>query len=230
MEIYVGTCGWTYSWNPDGLDWYIKYSGFNAVELNMSFYRFPYPNQVKSWARKSRGKLRWAIKVNRFITHRFKLSEKALKTWIKFHKLFQPLDEHIDFYLFQLPPTFKVSDKNIQRIKWFYEETGLGTRFALEVRDKSWTRILDKLAKLGLTVVSVDAPELHWVINTNNIIYLRIHGRTSWYAYRYTLKELHELAQEIIQLKPDKIYAFFNNNHGMLDNGRQLLKILENIV
>ena len=108
MEVFCGTSGWAYSWNPDGFDWFVKNSGLNAVELNASFYRFPFPNQVKAWARKTKKfnpKLRWSIKVNRFITHVFKFSEKALVTWNKFKKLFKPLEENIDFFLFQLPPS-----------------------------------------------------------------------------------------------------------------------------
>ncbi|MFP3209319.1 MAG: DUF72 domain-containing protein, partial [Nitrososphaeria archaeon] len=38
MEPYVGTSGWSYAWNPDGLEWYVRNSGLNAVELNSSFY------------------------------------------------------------------------------------------------------------------------------------------------------------------------------------------------
>ncbi|MEO0119416.1 MAG: DUF72 domain-containing protein, partial [candidate division WOR-3 bacterium] len=69
MEIYVGTSGWYYDWNLEGtFDWYLKNSKLNAVELNVSFYRFPFPNQVKSWANKGKS-LRWAIKVSRIITH-----------------------------------------------------------------------------------------------------------------------------------------------------------------
>ncbi|RLE86352.1 MAG: DUF72 domain-containing protein, partial [Thermoprotei archaeon] len=53
MEIYVGTSGWLYDWNIGGnLEWYVKFSSLNTVELNASFYRFPFRNQVRSWARK----------------------------------------------------------------------------------------------------------------------------------------------------------------------------------
>jgi len=82
-------------------DWFVKSSGLNAVELNMSFYRFPHPNMVKSWTLRGGG-LGWAVKVNRLITHTFKFGWKAFEAWGKFHKLFTPLEPSIDFYLFQL--------------------------------------------------------------------------------------------------------------------------------
>ncbi|MEM4913906.1 MAG: DUF72 domain-containing protein, partial [Desulfurococcaceae archaeon] len=69
MEVYVGTSGWLYDWNEGAsLDWYVEESGLNAVELNASFYRFPFRNQVKGWSIKG-STLRWSVKVHRSITH-----------------------------------------------------------------------------------------------------------------------------------------------------------------
>lgn len=108
MKVFVGTSGWLYDWNEDGtLDWYVENSGLNAVELNASFYRFPFQNQVKSWKRKSKS-LRWAIKVHRSITHLRKFGERAYDIWDKFKNLFNPLEDLIDFYLFQLLQTTPV--------------------------------------------------------------------------------------------------------------------------
>ncbi|MEM1508337.1 MAG: DUF72 domain-containing protein [Thermofilaceae archaeon] len=53
VKIYVGTSGWLYGWNEGGgLEWYVSHSGLNAIELNASFYRFPFPAQVKSWVKR----------------------------------------------------------------------------------------------------------------------------------------------------------------------------------
>jgi uncharacterized protein YecE (DUF72 family) len=104
MEVYVGTSGWSYSWNEGGdFTWFIENSGLNTVELNASYYLFPFPNQIKSWAERG-SSIRWSIKVNRLVTHQFKFSDKGLNNWSKFKRLFEPLDEYVDFYLFQLPP------------------------------------------------------------------------------------------------------------------------------
>ncbi|ABN70523.1 protein of unknown function DUF72 [Staphylothermus marinus F1] len=229
MEVYVGTSGWMYDWNELGsFDWYVKYSGLNAVELNASFYRFPFRNQVLSWSRKGRN-LRWSIKVHRSITHYRRLSESALSIWKKFYDLFSPLDKYVDFYLFQMPPNFVYKDRNMDKIKKFYEESGLEERFALEIRHHSWFNeaFINWCSKLGLTLVSIDAPIGTWVVNTNGIIYLRIHGREYWYAYDYNREELEELVEKMIKLKPYKIYVFFNNDHWMLSNARLMKQILE---
>ncbi len=229
MEVYVGTSGWAYDWNEWGsLDWYIKYSGLNAVELNASFYRFPFPNQVRSWARKSRD-LRWAVKVNRIITHYKRLRETSYPTFEKFLRLFQPLDSKIDFYLLQLPPTFKRSPTNIEHLIKFSKRFGLGPRLAVEFRDPSWfnKETISLCRRIGVTLVSIDSPIGVWIWSSNDIVYLRMHGRSSWYAHEYTEEELREVAEKVRVLNPVKIYVFFNNDHWMLENARTMMKILK---
>ena len=228
LEVYVGTSGWLYDWNDDGtFDWYVRNSGLNAVELNASFYRFPFPSQVASWAKKGR-ELKWAVKVTRLITHVKRLKEDSLSTWSKFRRLFEPMDELIDFYLFQLPPNFKRSDENVKRLRLYARETGLGYRFAVEFRDESWFN--DESVKLcedlEITVVSIDAPIGTWIAKSGDSIYLRMHGREVWYAYDYSEVELKELTSRILDLKPDRVYVFFNNDHWMLENARLMLSLL----
>ncbi|RLF04531.1 MAG: DUF72 domain-containing protein [Thermoprotei archaeon] len=232
VEIYVGTSGWLYDWNRDGtLDWYVKYSKLNAVELNASFYRFPFPSQVASWTKKGRG-LRWAIKVNRLITHVKRLKEDSLGTWNKFRKLFSSMDDSIDFYLFQLPPNFKKTNENIKRLELYAKETGLEWRFAVEFRDESWFNddTVKLCERLGITIVSIDAPIGTWIAKSNDVLYLRMHGRGVWYTYDYEEDELRDIVNNVLTIKPERIYVFFNNDHWMLDNARLMLDILRRSV
>ncbi|MEO0087262.1 MAG: DUF72 domain-containing protein [candidate division WOR-3 bacterium] len=227
MEIYVGTSGWYYDWNLEGtFDWYLKNSKLNAVELNVSFYRFPFPNQVKSWANKGKS-LRWAIKVSRIITHRFKLSEKSYSFYERFINLFKILDNYIDFYLFQLPPNF--TPKSIDKLEKFIDYTNLKERFALEMRNDKWFKeeYYKWAEKKKITWVSIDAPDFgEIIVKTNDYIYIRFHGKDVWYAYDYSKKELKNIAKKIIEKKPKKVYAFFNNNHAMLKNAQLFMEIL----
>ncbi|MEM1526501.1 MAG: DUF72 domain-containing protein [Ignisphaera sp.] len=230
MEVYVGTSGWMYDWNEEGtFDWYLKFSKLNAVELNASFYRFPYRNQVISWARKtSIYRIKWAVKVYRGITHFKKLSREALSTWGKFHDLFKPLDNYVDFYLFQLPPNFAMNEDNVEKIVKFAKTVNLSRKFAIEFRHKSWfnEEAVDICRKLGITFVSIDAPIGRYIATSNNTVYLRVHGVDTWYAYEYAYEELMELAEAVLALNPIKVYIFFNNNHWMLENARVMLSIL----
>ncbi len=232
VEVYVGTSGWMYDWNLGGnFDWYAKHSGLNAVELNASFYRFPFPNQVVSWSRKGKH-LRWAVKVHRSITHLRRLNPQALEIAKKFLDLFKPLDPYTDFYLFQLPPSFAKNDTNIERIKFFVRELGLGARFAIEFRHPSWFNedTVDLCRSLGITVVSIDSPQTTWIVSSNDIVYLRLHGKYVWYAHDYTYEELLELAKAVLELDPRKVYVFFNNDHWMLENARTMLNLLHSLV
>lgn len=122
MDVFVGTSGWYYDWNKKkNFDWFIKNSSLNSVELNASFYRFPFPRQIEVWSTKGTG-LRWSIKVHRSITHWRQLSESSLEIWENFRELFEPMDHIIDFYLFQVPPNFN----DVARALRFAEAAKLG--------------------------------------------------------------------------------------------------------
>ncbi|MCD6323513.1 MAG: DUF72 domain-containing protein [Desulfurococcales archaeon] len=232
MDIYVGTSGWAYFWNPDGLDWYIRFSGLNAVELNASFYRFPYPNQVKSWARKSESsRLRWAVKIHRSITHRRVLGESSFEIMGRFLQRMEPLDPYIDFYLAQLPPRVKPTTHFLQNLERFSDRVDLGWRLAVEFRSLEWFREewVDRLRGLQITYVSVDSPQTTFLGRSGPYTYLRLHGRSAWYSHLYSTEELHEICERIIRLGGDAAYVFFNNDHGMLQNSREALILLRNI-
>jgi uncharacterized protein YecE (DUF72 family) len=174
--------------------------------------------------------VRWSIKVNRFVTHIFKFGEKAFQSWEKFRNLFAPLEANTDFFLFQAPPS--LTPNSIAQIEKFFEKTGLGRRFALEVRNSKWFN--DEYAKwatkLGITWVSVDSPDFpRDVFNTSGVVYVRMHGRTAWYAHLYSDEELKEVAERIFNAKPEKAYVFFNNDHAMLENARKMLSILNGL-
>jgi uncharacterized protein YecE (DUF72 family) len=233
LEVYVGTSGWLYDWNAGGsFDWYVRHSGLNAVELNASFYRFPFPSQVRGWARRSVGRgLRWAVKVHRSITHYRRLTGGALEVWGRFRRLFEPLEDAglLDFYLFQLPPSYKCTPEYLRRLESFARAAGLEEwRVAVEFRHEScFTDSTVEWARgLGLTLVSIDSPMGTWIRSSNGIVYLRMHGRTAWYAHEYSEEELQEVAGEILSLEPRRVYVFFNNDHWMLENARRMLEIL----
>lgn len=226
MDAFVGTSGWYYEWNKKkNLDWFIQNSGLNTVELNASFYRFPFPNQIKSWNMKGSG-LRWSIKVHRSVTHWRQLSESSLEVWNDFRELFEPMDHLIDFYLFQMPPKFDDAKKALR----FAEDTGLGERFALELRnkellgnDKLCSDLMEKV-----TLVSVDSPDYQNRLFPGKIVYLRMHGRESWYSYNYSQKEIEETLLRLNESGPERVYIYFNNDHNMLNNARMALETLSN--
>ena len=229
MKVFVGTSGWYYEWNLDkNFAWFVENSRLNAVELNASFYRFPFPNQVKGWAQRA-GNIRFAIKANRRITHILRLKTEAIDIWNSFRKLFSPLESKIDFYLFQFAPSFR--PELFPEIENFFSKIDPGkSKLALEFRNEAWFKdeLIKKIEKLNLVFVSVDSPKQYEApYKTNEIIYLRFHGRTGWYNHNYSDQELKTIVKKCLDLKPKKIYAFFNNNHHMLENARTFLALFQ---
>ncbi len=228
MKLYVGTSGWVYDWNPDGLEWYARESGFNAVELNMSFYSFPRESTVIKWLEES-GRLRWAVKVHRSITHIRRLNERAVPLWEKFRKVFAPLEERIDFYLFQLPPSAAFTSEMKNRLRAFAR---LCDKIAVEPRHASWfsEEAVAFFQENSIYFVTPDSPLFEGlpklgVVNINGVVYVRMHGRLAWYNYGYLDEELEEVARKVIESKPNRAYIFFNNNHDMLGDGRRIIEI-----
>ena len=227
-KFFVGTSGWAYSWNNGGtLDWYVLNSGLNAVELNASFYRFPFPNQVKAWAKMK--DLSWSIKVNRSITHMHKFNDKARIMLGKFKAAFRPMDNLIDNYLFQLPPNIK-SDKADNILK-FISDSNITKKAVVEPRSTSWFNdtIYSKFKEGGVTMCSIDSPIGSFFVKTTEKVYLRLHGRKSWYTYNYSKNELEEIIDSVISHKPKEAFIFLNNDHSMLKNAREILDIVKSI-
>lgn len=109
---------WYYEWNKKkNLDWFVENSGLNSVELNASFYRFPFPGNIKNWGGEKGKGLRWSVKVHRSITHWRQFSESALEIWENFRGLFKPMDHLIDFYLSRrLPGSRRLKEpSNLQK-------------------------------------------------------------------------------------------------------------------
>ncbi|MEM0493257.1 MAG: DUF72 domain-containing protein, partial [Candidatus Thermoplasmatota archaeon] len=197
-RIYIGTSGWAYNWNIKGsIEWYKTNSSLNAVELNMSFYRFPRPNQIKTWAEKA-GDIAWVIKVHRSITHHQDLREK-INDFQRFKSLFTPLERSIHYYLLQLPRTFH----DINSFEYFIKESN-EERLAVEIRNPAILTddIIELGKKLGFLLVSVDAPSLPSDIMSESIIYMRVHGRDKWYSHSYSQLELSEIKKRIMSKKP----------------------------
>jgi uncharacterized protein YecE (DUF72 family) len=225
MDVFIGTSGWAYAWNEGGnLEWYQSATGFRTVELNASFYRFPFPNQVKSWAKRGAA-LRWCVKVHRLLTHRYRFNENAIAAWPRFSELYAPLDPKIDFFLFQAPPNLS----DVQRLQNFIAALRIGERFALELRSKELLGddAVCRTLQESATLVSVDSPDFEERIFPGNTVYLRIHGRGTWYDYDYSREELTRIADAIRQINPGRAYIFFNNDTAMLKNALEMQEIFQ---
>jgi uncharacterized protein YecE (DUF72 family) len=140
--------------------------------------------------------------------------------WTKFSKTLEKVNRKIEFWLFKMPPSFKYNSENLYTVSSFFSNTQLKNNAVIEFRDPSWWKVIDEIENIGIVFCSVDAPDLPRTrIVTNNTIYLRIHGYKQWYQYIYSKAELDSILTSVRGLKADKKAIYFNNNHGMLENG-----------
>jgi uncharacterized protein YecE (DUF72 family) len=228
-SILIGTSGYTYSWNkgmPTKFEWYIN-QGFNSVEINGSFYRFPTESWTNNWKKISGENFLFSIKVHRSITHYTRLKgNKSIKLWKRFKKSIEPIEDKVVFWLFQMPSTFKFNQENAERLRIFANKAELNKKAVIEFRDLSWwsKKSLKELEKTKLSMCSVDAPLLpKKILNLNNIIYLRLHGSKSWYNYTYSEKELKKIIKKLQEKSANKKAVYLNNDHGMLPNSKYFM-------
>ena len=235
-KIRIGTSGYSYSWNkakPNAFEWYIS-QGFNSVEINYSFYRFPPLTSIKFWQIKAPRDFTFSIKVHRSITHYNRLKHpRSIELWDQFSKIFEPLQNKIDFWLFQMPANFKFKPENLERVRSFFNSGGImhqvvtRKKAVIEFRDSSWWNeaALKEIERAGIAFCSVDAPRLpNEIITISDAIYLRLHGTKTWYNYLYPEERLKEIVSDMIAMGAQKKAIYLNNDHGMLPNGLFLMK------
>lgn len=224
--IKIGTSGYSYPWNkgkPSPFAWYIA-QGFKTVEINASFYRFPFRSWIKAWSIAPKD-FDFAIKVNRSITHYTRLQDNALDLFHRFAGTLSDVKDKITFWLFQMPESFEASSKNIRSVNDFFSAIELGNKAVVEFRHESWWGHRDEIEKLGAVFCSVDAPKLpREIISMNDVVYLRLHGREKWYATIYNEEQLKEIIDEMLPLNAEKKYVFLNNDHGMIPNGKFMME------
>lgn len=244
MAIYIGTSGWVYShWegifypkelsSKDKLKYFSKH--FKTAEVNYSFYHLPRPSTYQNWYSQTPKDFLFAIKASRFITH-IKRLKGVREAWKTFLKNALELKEKLGPILFQFPPSFKATDKNIKRLENFLKlsKTRLPDKLCLafEFRHKSWCdeKIYNLLKKHNAAWVIADSPNYPKAeALTANFVYVRMHGSRALFSSKYTKQELRSLALKIKKWqKKREVFVYFNNDaYGFaLDNAKTLIKEL----
>jgi len=222
-RLNIGCSGWFYwHWRdrfyPPGMatkDWFEHYARqFDTVELNAPFYSWPTVGTVQSWARQASGKrFVFTVKVCELITHvrQFVRTGQFVKDFCFIDRWLGP---HMGCFLFQLPPSFHFSAARLKRI---LDQLDPRRRNVVEFRHSSWWNRQTKLAfkKTNTIFCSCSAPGLpDELVQTRDEIYLRFHGTKRWYRHDYTSDELAVWAQRIRQCRPERVWAYFNNDYG----------------
>src|SRR5919199_6999870 len=157
IDLRIGTSGYSYSWNKSRLspfEWYVAH-GFNSVEINGSFYRFPTDRSIKNWQESAPKDFTFSVKVHRSITHYNRLKQpRSIELWIRFAGIFESLKDKIDFWLFQMPANFKFKQENVERIRSFFDNVNKYTtdKAVIEFREPSWWEkgAMKQIEKIGI--------------------------------------------------------------------------------
>lgn len=233
-RVHIGCSGWVYrhwrdSFYPPGLPqahWFAHYAGrFDTVEINASFYRLPLARTFEGWRAKAPPGFRYAVKVNRFITHNKKLLD-CVGPVAEFIALARLLGPALGPLLYQLPPSLHRDD---DRLVAFLQLLPPDLEHVVEFRHASWY-VEDVLALLDRHGVGFVAHDLLGLVSprwaSGRTAYVRFHGTGGRYRGRYSEEQMVEWAGWLTrqQAVGRSCWAYFNNDvegHA-LDDARML--------
>ncbi len=235
---HIGCSGFSYKhWRgkfyPDKLaesKWFAFYNQqFKTLELNVTFYRFPQLTTLQKWYDTSPPNFSFSVKAPRGITH-YKLFHNAHDLISQFYDVINNgLREKLGPVLFQMPPRFRYSPENLERV---VNSLNPSFKNVLELRDASWWRndVYIELSKHNITFCGQSHPALpDEIIQNTAVIYYRFHGVPDLYRSAYTEYFLKKVADTISQNNNTKeVWLYFNNDIDVaaIDNARTLIQLV----
>jgi len=261
--IKIGTSGFSFSdWKgtiyplglreSDMLSFYERELGFNALEINFTYYTLPSQKSFQAMSKKTSRGFEFVVKAYKGLTHEIRDRETGeiienQEIFRKFKYSLIPLIEEgkLACVLAQFPYGFFPNRSNLEylnRFKGEMEEIPL----ILEFRNQMWLKeeTFQFLERNGIGFCVVDEPKLPKLMPylpraTSEIGYFRFHGRNpNWfnvptsvrYDYLYSEKELREFIPDIkdISQRTSKTMIFFNNCHAgsAAKNAIQMARLL----
>jgi uncharacterized protein YecE (DUF72 family) len=220
---YIGTSGWTYDhWKgrfyPENLAktrWFDYYATqFSSVEVNATFYRTFKDQTYLKWKQRAPANFVYVLKAPRLITHR-KFLLDAGDLIQAFYRSCSLLEDKFELILLQVAPQ---TPFDLPRLKTALQAFPDPAKVAVEFRRDEWLNqdTLDMLQSLGTVMCNVDSPRQKLTgYLTSDRAYLRMHGRTHWYSYNYSMDELAEIAnlsRDLVHRGAKRVYIFFNND------------------
>lgn len=236
--IEIGTSGFDYAdwvgfFYPESLPksaWLAYYAEhFSALELNFSYYRMPQAANLASMVNRTDGKVTFAVKAHKSMTHDRTASDLDFAA---FAEALKPVREasRLGAVLAQFPNSFRQCEENRVYLKQLADK--IGRPLSVELRHGDWAGdpIVSWLRKIGVGFVCVDEPRLDGLMPpvakaAAAPCYVRFHGRNGdkWYTherpeerydYRYNVSELKEWTGKIrlLEQKAGHVLVFFNNH------------------
>ena len=211
-------------------EFYCKH--FNAVELNVTFYRFPTLKSLQGWYDKAPPGFSFSAKVPRSITH-FKRFVDTERMMIDFYSLLEEgLKEKVACVLTQLPPQFAYSEENLEKLVYQMHPS---FNNVIEFRNESWWRkdVQKILAENDIGFCGVSFPKISFddaVVNTA-LGYYRFHGVPKLFYSEYDKSFIEKIFKQLNENKKAKnIFIYFNNTASLaaLHNARYFQHLVQN--
>lgn len=200
---------------------------FSTIEINGTFYSLQRPESFQRWYAQTPDDFVFALKGNRFISHRLRLrdAQQALSNFLASGLL--RLHEKLGPLLWQLPPSFRYDEGRIRDfLECLPRDTGHALRLArrrdtarmkgrsalsidharplrhaLEVRHESFRDrgFVDLLREYNVALVVADTAGRWPLLEdvTADFLYLRLHGDKELYASGYGDAALDDWARRI---------------------------------
>ncbi|MEO6536597.1 MAG: DUF72 domain-containing protein [Candidatus Paceibacterota bacterium] len=247
-HVYIGTSGWHYphwvgTFYPKEITGYreLEYHSkfFDTVENNSSFYRIAGEGTYKTWSRMTPEGYKFSMKLNKVITHvhKLELNDEVKEKVLHILTTTQVLKEKMGAMVIQLPPSFRVELKVLDRfLKYFTSQIAkLEYKFdvAIEFRNAYWftEEVYTVLKKYNVALVAAQSSRYPGVREvTADIAYIRLHGPEKLFASKYTEEQMKDWSSYIksISSKTKRVYVYFNNDfHGYaIENAKELKEFL----
>lgn len=191
-------------------DFYCEH--FNAIELNVTFYKFPRLEFLRKWYDRAPDDFTFSVKAPRIITHFKKLKDSSKYLHDFYSAVHEGLREKVGCVLFQFPPQFEFDEDKLERI---VEMLDPDFKNVVEFRHASWwnDRVYDALKKKKIVFSGMSHPTLpDPVISTNSILYYRFHGVPHLYLSSYSADDLETIVNNILaNSNVREAHIFFNN-------------------
>ncbi len=221
MKWYIGCSGFSYKeWKglfyPDKLPqskWLAYYcEHFNTLELNNTFYRFPTFKTLNDWHNKTPEGFLFTVKAPRIITHYKQLVDTEGLILDFYNVCKDGLRDKLGPLLFQFPPKFIYSEKNLQLILNSLDASFINV---VEFRHSSWwnEEVYTQLSKKNIIFCGISHPTLPNDVIINNInIYYRLHGAPKLFLSEYSVETLEVITDKIAnENNTNNVYCYFNN-------------------
>ena len=129
------------------LNYYEQELGFNALEVNYTYYTLPSPRTLESMSHKTSAGFEFVIKAFKGMTHEIK--HPGTTTFIENRDLFRDfvaalkplIDAHkLGCVLAQFPYSFSPHSRNLDYLKRFKEQM-LNIPLIIEFRNRKWLKV-----------------------------------------------------------------------------------------